>query len=68
MVNDHGDRLRPLSRVVGPLPNGLNPLQMGVTNHLLQVGPKYQQKVFECQGLVNGSLGIQSLSANGNGT
>ena len=26
---------RPLSRVVGPLPNGLNGLQMGVPNHLL---------------------------------
>ena len=34
----------PLSWVVGPLPNGLNGLQMGVTNYLLtgmilQVGP-----------------------------
>ena len=25
----------PPSRVVGPLPNGLNGLQMGVTNHAL---------------------------------
>ena len=23
MVNNHGDRVRPLSGVVGPLPNGL---------------------------------------------
>ena len=35
VVNNHGDRFRPLSRVVGPLPNGLNGLYMGVTNHLL---------------------------------
>ena len=35
MVRKHGDRFRPLSRVVGPLPNGLNGLQMGITNHLL---------------------------------
>ena len=28
MVNNHGDRCCPLSRVVGPLPNGLNGLYM----------------------------------------
>ena len=26
VVNNHGDRFRPLSRVVGPLPSGLNGL------------------------------------------
>ena len=37
VVNNHGDRLSPLSRVVGPLPNGLFMayLYIGVTNHLL---------------------------------
>ena len=34
MVNHHGDRKSP-KWVVGPLPNGLNGLYMGVTNYLL---------------------------------
>ena len=37
MVNNHGDRFRPVNSVV-PLPNGLNGLNglyMGVTNYLL---------------------------------
>ena len=33
--NNHGDRKSPKDRVVGPLPNGLNGLYMGVTNCLL---------------------------------
>ncbi len=33
MVSAHGDRKSP--GVVGPLPNGLNGLYMGVTNYLL---------------------------------
>ena len=35
-LKDHP--VRPLSGVVGPLPNGLNGLQMGVTNYLLPSG------------------------------
>ena len=34
MVNNHGDRKSPKDRVT-PLPNGLNSLQVGVTNYLL---------------------------------
>ena len=35
MMSFHGDRKSPNNRVVGPLPNHLNGLQMGDTNHLL---------------------------------
>ena len=39
VVKNHGDRVRPLSGVVGPLPNGINGLYLGVTNYLLTGGP-----------------------------
>ena len=37
VVKNHGDRFRPLSRVVGPLPNGRTPwfINGGDPNHLL---------------------------------
>ena len=35
MVDNHSDSKSPKDRVVGPLPNGLKDLEMGVTNHLL---------------------------------
>lgn len=33
MVNNHGDYKSPKDQVVGPLPNGLTGLEMGVTNY-----------------------------------